>query len=116
MNSLSEQIEQLLLDRRDWVTSKEIVARFGLPDDRPLRQVDGEPGACSHIAISRPGKGFKHIECATSAEWERFKRGQRNLGVGILCRIRALRSRRNRQTRQRRHHTFEKISGQGVLL
>lgn len=115
MNTISEQIEQLLLDRRDWVSTEEIVTRFGLPDDRPLRQVGDHPGLCSKFAISQTGKGFKHVRIASTTEWIRFKKSQRGHCIRGLRRVRDLDRARHNATSSYHHHAFEKDTGQGVL-
>ena len=66
------EIERFLLDRPRWVPASEIVAAFGLPDDRPLRATGRHPGPLSLVAISS-GEGFKHIRHADDMERIKFK-------------------------------------------
>jgi len=114
MNDLAQQIEHLLLARRDWVASEEICSRFGLPDDRPFRQVGDHPGLCTAFAISSD-KGFKHVSCATSTEWLRFKHRLRRHGIQELVRVRDLDRRRHEVTRQAAGLSWEKDTDQAVM-
>ena len=66
------EIERYILDRPRWVPASEIVAAFGLPDDRPLRATGKHPGPLSLCAISS-GTGFKHLRHATTIERIKFK-------------------------------------------
>jgi hypothetical protein len=66
------EIERFLLDRPRWVPASEIVAAFGLPDDRPLRATGRHPGPLSLVAISS-SEGFKHLRHATVIERIKFK-------------------------------------------
>lgn len=66
------EIERFLLDRPRWVPASEIVAAFGLPDDRPLRATGRHPGPLSLVAISS-GDGFKHLRHASVLERIKFK-------------------------------------------
>lgn len=115
MEDLKQQIEQLLLARRDWVSSEELVSFSGLPNDRALRQVGDKQGLCSGFAISSD-KGFKHVSLASTGEWLRFKHRLRKHGIQELCRVRDLDRARSRQVNTVKRHTFEKHTGQGVLL
>ncbi len=72
MNDQQSEIERFLLDRPRWVPASEIVAAFGLPDDRPLRATGKHPGPLSMIAISS-GDGFKHLRHASVMERIKFK-------------------------------------------
>lgn len=112
--TLAEQIEEYLLERLDWVSTKEIVERFQLPDDRPLRSVKGKPGLCTLYAVSGD-KGLKHVTLATTAEWEHFRHRIRRHAVSELVRLRDLGRRRMDVARQTRRFICERDSGQGLL-
>ena len=113
---LAATIEEYLLSRRDWVPAGEIVARFGLRDDRPLRAVDDQPGLCSRFAISSE-RGLKHVALASTAEWIRFKHRLRRHGIGELCRVRDLDLRRASCVRacRRPPALFERDSRQALF-
>jgi hypothetical protein len=64
MEYFQTEIERYLLDRPRWVPASELVAHFGLPDDRPLRATGRNPGPLSRIAVFS-SDGFKHIRHAT---------------------------------------------------
>lgn len=107
-------VEAYLLDHGGWVKAEDLAFRFGVRE-RQFRQLDGVPGLCSAFAISGD-HGFKHIRHATTAEWLRFKHRLRRHGIGELIRVRDLDSKRRNVTRPFRAHTFERDSGQSVML
>jgi len=115
MNELREQMRQYLLARPHWVATEDIIRDFDLSDDRPLRYTAGKPGLCSLFACSS-NKGFKHVVHATTKEYIRFKRRIRGHGISELIRIRECEKERSRMLRQVKQHTFEKHTGQGILL
>ena len=109
------QIEEYLLDRGDWVHAAELCEIFGV-EERQLRQVGRVPGLCTGFAISLPGKGFKHVACATTAEYVHFKHAMRRHGIGELRRVKELDKRRKTATQSFKNRVFEKDTGQGILL
>jgi hypothetical protein len=112
---LSPQIESYLLERGDWVKSRELCERFGVTE-RQLRAVDDRPGLCSRIAISG-NKGFKHISLATPAEWEEHYARERKHNIMALVNLRAKRRHRMTLTRQVRRPAlvFERDTGQILM-
>ena len=108
------QIEQSLLAYGGWVASQDICSRFGLNDDRPLRQVAGVPGLCTGFAISG-NKGFKHVTFATTTEWLRFKHRLRRHGISELVRVRNLDKRRSNVLRVTKKRSYEKDTGQVLM-
>jgi hypothetical protein len=113
-DKLIRDIEAYLLARNDWVPTAEICARFNLPDDRALRQVDGTPGLCSDYAISG-NLGLKHIHLASTTDWLKFKHRLRRHGIGELARISKLDRRRQaviRSVKRPRPTSFEADTGQ----
>lgn len=118
--SVAEEIEAFLLERRDWVSASELVTRFNLPTDRPLRSLGDDRGLCSGFAISG-NRGFKHVALATRAEWLRFKHRLRRHGIGELVRVRDLDHRRQSVVRRLTSPSpkpplfFERDSGQELL-
>jgi hypothetical protein len=117
-DEIKEAIEQYLLSAPEsgWVKSAVLCERFAVVE-RQLRGVGDKPGLCSEFAISGD-KGFKHVELATKAEYRRFKHRMRKHAVGEFRRTSRLDKRRNSQTItiKRPAFTFQKDSGQGVLL
>jgi len=111
----AEQIERFLLEHDDWVKTAEIVEAFELKDDRPLRKVGNKPGLCSAFAISGD-RGLKHIACATTGEWLRFKHRLRRHAIAEIVRVRDLDRRRRQVTREikRPPLNIEKDTGQSV--
>lgn len=99
-----------------WVKSAELCERFGI-SERQLRKVGDQDGLCSEFAISSD-KGFKHIEKATTREWLAFKHRMRGHAIAELVRTQKLDRRRANVTKsiKRPVFTFQKDSGQGVLL
>lgn len=85
-------IEAWMLAERRWVPADEICRRFAV-NERALRALDDRPGLLTGFAISGD-KGFRHIECATDAEWGRFQQRLRAHGIAELVRVRNLRIRR----------------------
>jgi len=116
--ALKEAIEQHLLTAggSGWVKSAELCERFAIAE-RQLRKVGDQDGLCSDFAISSD-KGFKHIARATTAEWLAFKHRMRNHAIAELVRTRNLDRLRTQVTRtvKRPAFTFQKDTGQGVLL
>ena len=119
----SSDVEKYLLDRGDWVSTAELCSAFGLPDDRPLRQIGEMPGLCSGFAISG-NNGFKHVALATRFEWLHFKHRVRRHGIGELVRVRDLDRRRQNVVRHilrpppnpaRALLIFERDTGQALL-
>ena len=92
MNELSAQIEQFLRDEKRWISTGEIVNRFGV-SERELRAVGDKPGLCTEFAISG-NSGFKHVEHASDAEFDRFYQRGRAHGIRQLVRLRKLARRR----------------------
>lgn len=115
---LKADIESYLLSAHGdgWVKSCELCARFEIKP-RQLRAVGERPGLASEFAISGD-KGFKHVSRATPAEFLRCKHRLRRHAIAELTRARNLDRRRAQTTRQIRRpaFTFQKDSGQGVLL
>ncbi len=107
-------IEQYLLAIGTWVPAQDICDTFHVTE-RQLRQVGDEEGLCSGFAISGD-KGFKHVSLATPDEYLRFKHRIRGHGIQELRRVRDLDKRRHEVTRTVRNITFEKDTGQGLLL
>lgn len=116
MNDPTPNIEQFLLERGDWVKSRELCERFGVTE-RQLRAVDDRPGLCSRIAISG-NKGFKHISLATPAEWEEHYARERKHSIMALVNLRAKRRLRANLIRQIRRPalTFERATGQILMF
>ncbi len=115
MNDLTPQLESYLLERGDWVKSREICDRFEVTE-RQLRAVDDRPGLCTMIAISG-NKGFKHISLATPAEWQEHYMRERKHNIMALINLRAKRRLRMTMTRQvkRPALVFERDSGQILM-
>jgi len=118
-DELKEAIESYLLSipGNGWVKGKVLCERFDLRNDRALRGVGNRPGLCSDFAISGD-KGLKHVERAGRIEYLRFKHRLRRHAISELIRVSTLDKRRNNQIRtiKRPAFTFQKDSGQGVLL
>lgn len=115
MSELAEQIEAYLLDRADWVPTREICAVFRLKDDRPLRWVGGTPGLLSEFAISG-NRGFKHVCLATETEWDRYYKRIRRHAIGELVSLRRKRARRKDVHTVHHARHWEKDSGQAVMF
>jgi hypothetical protein len=117
-DDLKEAIENhlLLAGGNGWVKSCELCVLFKIKD-RQLRAVGDRPGLASEFAISGD-KGFKHIDRASTAEYLRFKHRMRRHAIGQLGRSSKLDRRRTQSTRttKRPAFTFQKDTGQGVLL
>jgi hypothetical protein len=113
---LTAQIESYLLERRDWVKSRDLCNRFGIKDDRQLRAIDDRPGLCTLIAISG-NKGFKHISLATTTEWQEHYARERKHNIMALVNLRAKRRLRAAMTRQiqRPALVFERDTGQLLM-
>ena len=114
--ALVAEIERFLLERAGWVPDQEIARRFGVRE-RELRALDGAPGLASAFAISSD-QGLKHVACATTEQWLRFKRRLRKHGINELRRVRDLDRRRTQVTRAIRStgFVFEQDTGQGLLV
>jgi hypothetical protein len=117
-DELKEGIESYLLTAPGdgWVKSQMLCERFQITE-RQLRKVGDRDGLCSDFAISSD-KGFKHIEKATTREWLSFKHRMRGHAIAEMVRTRNLDRRRANvfKTIKRPVFTFQKDSGQGVLL
>jgi sugar phosphate isomerase/epimerase len=113
-NPLADQIEQYLLERRDWVSGREIAERFGI-NERRLRQMYDQPGLCTGFAISLSQQGFKHVALATTSEWIHAKNAARREAFARLRRVKKWRELRRNTIRLLRAGAFEKDTGQGLL-
>ncbi|MBI3985405.1 MAG: hypothetical protein HY343_00665 [Lentisphaerae bacterium] len=113
--SMSDDISAYLMERRAWVSARELCLRFGLRP-RQLRAVDDVPGLCSRCAISG-NKGYKHVSLATPSEWAAHYGRERKHNIMALVNLRAKRSLRMSLS----HHLsqpplyIEKVSGQYLL-
>lgn len=116
MDSLADQIEAHLLQRRDWVPAAELVSIFGVRE-RELMALDDRPGLCSLFAISG-NKGYKHIAVATDSEWSQHYGRERKHNIGALVTLRAKRQRRDQLVHQyaRPPLRVEQTTGQILLL
>lgn len=112
---LTPSIESYLLERGDWVKSRELCERFGVTD-RQLRAIDDKPGLCTRIAISG-NKGFKHISLATTTEWNEHYARERKHNIMALVNLRAKLRLRMNVTRQvqRPPMLFERDTGQLLM-
>ncbi len=81
---IARQIEQLLLDRGDWVPDKELVERYEI-GERQLRADDlvGRPGLLDDFAISS-SRGFKHLNIATVEERLKAKHKKRRTAIAYF--------------------------------
>ena len=115
MQDLCTTLETYLLTRRDWVSASELSVRFGIRT-RQLRALGDHPGMASSFAICSD-KGLKHVACASTSEWLRFKHRLRRHGIGELIRVRDLSVRRQAVTRSisRPPLSIERDSGQILL-
>ncbi|NCC52822.1 MAG: hypothetical protein EOM20_16625 [Spartobacteria bacterium] len=112
---IRDHIETYLLEKKGWVKSAELVARFDVKD-RALRAVGDSPGLCSTFAISGD-QGFKHIANATTREWLRFKHRMIKHAIAEFTRLRKLSDRRANVTKhQKSTFQYEQDTGQGILL
>lgn len=112
---LTSQIERYLLEAKGWVSTEELCAAFGLPDDRPFRQLGNKPGLLSRFAISGDG-GFRHVRCASTSEWLRFKHRLRKHAIAEMVRVRDLDIARHNACRTVKPAVvFEKDTGQVLL-
>lgn len=110
MNIIAE-IETFLISRADWVREEEIVAHFGLDDDRLLRATGKRPGPLSRCAIFS-GKGIKHLSCATPRE---IGNCRRRITRELISRVRRLRWLKEGISNLHQGR-WESHTGQGVLL
>ncbi len=108
-----EEVEAYLLECKEWIPTAEICARFNVTA-RQLRVTGLAQGLCSGFAISGD-KGFKHVACATRAEWLTFKHRLRKHGIRELVRVRDMGRVRGRVIRELRAGVIEKDSGQAVM-
>ena len=92
VKQISNQVEQLLIERGDWVSTGEICQKFNV-DERQLRAKNDEPGKCTLIAISS-NKGYKHVAIATTAEWTAHYHRERKHNIMGLVNLRNRRHRR----------------------
>ena len=113
MSSLTEQIEAHLIERRDWVPTREICMVFDVKE-RQLRRYKGIPGLCSEFAVSRSG-AFRHVYFATHKEWEEFHDRLEAHAKSELKRLGDLSRVRKDATRIHRAVHFEKDTGQAVM-
>lgn len=113
--TVQDEIEALLIERRDWVSAAEICARFGLRE-RVLRSHDDHPGLCTLIAVSG-NKGYKHVAFASTEEWDRHYARERGHNLTALYHLRRKRARREAVLKQLRskHITVEKDTNQIVM-
>ena len=113
MSPLAQQIEKHLLEARGWVTTAELEMKFGIRD-RALRTLNGKPGLCSEFAISG-NKGFKHVQYATDAEFERSYQRARKHAIAELVGARLRKLYRERLVAVKPPPAHERATGQGVM-
>jgi hypothetical protein len=115
-SELEQRIEAYLLERGDWVSGTEICWRFGIQDERQLRQVGDKPGLCTRFAVSGD-HGFRHVARASTSEWLEFKHRVRKHGIRELARVKRLGTRRQDALRRPAPGgmNVEKDSGQILL-
>jgi|GEM_PF-3572708 len=113
MSPLAEQIEKYLLEARGWVTAWELQSKFAI-GQRALRALDGKPGLCSEFAISG-NKGFKHVQYATDAEFDRSYGRARKHAIAELVGARLRKRYRERLIAVKPPPVHERATGQGVM-
>ncbi len=113
MTALAQEIEKHLLEARGWVTSWELQSKFGIAE-RAFRALDGKPGLCSEFAISG-NKGFKHVQYATDAEFERSYQRARKHAIAELVGARLRKRYRDRLIAPKPPPVHERATGQGVM-
>ena len=113
MNELAQQIEKHLLETHGWVTAWELQSKFGI-GERALRALDGKPGLCSEFAISG-NKGFKHVQYATDAEFDRSYKRARKHGIAELIGARLRKRYRERLLAPAPAPIHERTTGQAVM-
>jgi len=86
--SISDRIEQYLLNRAEWVPKEELCEVFNLSSDRPLRGTGNKPGLCTVTAINSE-KGFKHVALASTDEYLKAKNRKRRHAIVELVNLRA---------------------------
>ncbi len=89
---MKAELEAYLRAEKRWFSTGELVNRFGVTE-RALRAVGNVPGLCTEFAISS-NAGFKHVEHATDAEFDRFYDRSRTHSIRQLVRLRRLARRR----------------------
>ena len=89
---MKAELEAYLRAEKRWFSTGEIVNRFGVTA-RALRAVGNVPGLCTEFAISS-NAGFKHVEHASDAEFDRFYDRSRTHSIRQLVRLRRLARRR----------------------
>lgn len=94
MATVSQRIEAYLIANPRWVSDLELCRVFQI-NERELRQQGKNPGLASEFSISG-NLGRKHIDYATSEEWEAYVDRYRPAAIRALQRIKRLRGRRER--------------------
>ena len=110
---LEASIERYLDRARTWVSTDEICRVFGIRE-RQLRRNAETPGLASRFTISGI-KGFRHIDHATTKEFDEFHGRQRRHAIGELIRLRHIRNRR-RHTLRKAMPPVERDTGQYLLI
>lgn len=112
---LSRQIEIFLLANNQWISTQTLCDRFQI-NERSLRASGNQPGLCTDFAISG-NKGFKHIRHATFEEYQSAHKRILSHLRHEAARLRSWRiARHNQVTKAQTSFTFEKHTGQGLLL
>jgi hypothetical protein len=116
MSDTAYQVELYLLRVGDWVTGRDLSLVFGV-SERELRRDGSRPGLCSEFAISHSRRGFKHVKCATTEEFEESYRRSRKHGISELVGARKRKRYRERLlTTPPPRPVFEVATGQAVVL
>jgi hypothetical protein len=117
MTDLQHQIEEYLLARGTWVSTAELETMFGV-EERQLRQSGKDLGLITEFALSRPGRGFIHIDLAPTSDWIRCKNAVRREALARFRKLKIWSIRRSHLTVKspRRSVVFEKDSDQAVLF
>jgi hypothetical protein len=116
MSELPAQIERFLLDRGTWVRAREIVDRFGLPDDRCLRARGRKPGLLAGFAFSHPAHGIIHHRHLNQRDFLRLDNALGRHGISELRARKLRRLARRRCLDSPQFPTTETHSGQLVFL
>jgi hypothetical protein len=115
--NLVGQIELYLLDRADWVPTREICERFGVRD-RQLRRDGKRKGLIDHCAVSSTNNGengFIHHRFLPTEDYLPIKHGRLKHAISEIRKVRDWDSGRLRVKTGKPPAQYETLTGQSLL-
>jgi len=113
LTSLQLRIEQLLLDRKDWVQAEELCTIFGV-QERQLRAIGHTPGLLDLFAVSSH-LGYRHVATLDIDDFAKARHRLRRHAAAQFKKARRWSLARSRSLIGLAPTQIERHSGQSIL-